>query len=221
MSMKIIRKNINFETKQEPGQPRAFWVTGSTEDIDRDGDRILSSGWQFENFLKNPVIPWAHMYNQPPVAKALDVRVIDKKLRLLIQFATAEEYAFADTIYRLYKGKYLNAFSVGFHPIRSERVERTVNGQKRAGYDFIENELWEVSACTVPSNPNALAEAKQKGIITPGEFEGLRTSGGSEGAGSLTKDEARLIARTCKEVMIEKIGKVVDRRIKYHLGTVD
>lgn len=219
--MKLIRKNINFETKQEPGQPRAFWVTGSTEDIDRDGDRILSSGWQFENFLKNPVIPWAHIYNQPPVAKALDVKVIDKKLRLHIQFATAEEYAFADTIYRLYKGKYLNAFSVGFHPIRSERVERTVNGQKRAGYDFIENELWEVSAVTVPSNPNALAEAKQKGVISPHEFEGLRTSGGSEGVGSLTRDDVILIGETCSRLIREKIRKSINDRLKYHLGIVD
>jgi len=221
MSMKIIRKNINFETKQDPGRPRAFWVTGSTEDIDRDGDRILSSGWHFENFLKNPVIPWAHMYQQPPVAKALDVKVIDKKLKLLIQFATAEEYAFADTIYRLYKGKYLNAFSVGFSSIRSERVERTINGQKRSGYDFIENELWEVSACTVPSNPNALAEAKQKGIITPGELEGLQTRGASSGTISLTKDETILIAKTCSRLVTEKIGKVIDRRLKYHLGIID
>lgn len=171
--VKSIRKDIAFTLKDAPGRDRAFWITASTEDIDRDGDRLMSDGWRLQNFMRNPVIPWAHKYDEPPVAKALSARVEDRRLKLLIQFATAEEYAFADTIYRLYKGGYLNAFSVGFSPIRSERVERNINGRKIWGRDFLEQELLEVSTVTIPSNPAALARAKAKGVISPCEFRDL------------------------------------------------
>ena len=215
------RKVIPFEIKEINEEERSFLAVGSTEDIDRDHDRILADGWDLANFKKNPVIPWAHRYMDPPVAQAVEVYVADGRLMFRPKFATREEYDFADTIYRLYKGKYLNAFLVGFHPIRSERVERTINGQKKSGYDFLENELWEVSACTVPSNPNALAEAKQKGVISPGEFEGLWTSGGSAGAGSLTKDEKDLFKKYIRVFIDKKIGKLIEKRFKYHLGIVD
>lgn len=173
--MELVKKDIQFETKAAGS--RSFWITASTEDVDRDGDRILSEGWHLENFKKNPVIPWAHKYDQPPVAKALQTKVQDKKLKLLIELASAEEYPFADTIYRLYNGKFLNAFSVGFNPMGRQRVERLVNGRKITGYDYLEAELWEVSACTVPSNPNALVSAKKKGVITAAEFKSIEQNG--------------------------------------------
>lgn len=206
--MKLIRKNIEFKS-EEASRSRSFWITASTEDVDRDGDRILSDGWRLGNFRKNPVIPWAHKYDQPPVAKALETKVENKKLRLLIKFATAEEYPFADTIYRLYKGKFLNAFSVGFNPIGRERVERLVNGRKITGYDYIETELWEVSACTVPSNPNALASAKAKGIITASEFKSLESSSAIQ----LDFNMAELAIR-CGDIFKKRIYKVVEDKIK-------
>lgn len=162
--MELIRKDFKVAIKDSSGDSRTLWIVASTEDIDRDGDRILSSGWRLENFLRNPVVPWAHQYNEPPVAKAEEVRIQNQKLIMLIKFALAEEYSFADTVFRLYKGGYLNAFSVGFKPIRDEPVERSINGVRVKGRDFLEQELWEVSACTIPSNPNALTLAKQKGV---------------------------------------------------------
>ena len=200
--MKLIQKNIQFKVGTASDDSRTFWVVGSTEDIDRDGDRILSEGWHLENFKKNPVIPWAHKYDQPPVAKALTTKIQDRKLKLLIQFATAQEYAFADKIYRLYKGNFLNAFSVGFNSIRSEKVERTVGGRRIRGRDYIEQELWEVSAVTVPSNPNALTAAKQKGVINRKEHDRLQLE--------------LMIRKTAEDVIRKKIGKVVNGMIEAH-----
>jgi len=200
--MNLVRKDIQFKIGEDQSRSRSFWVVGSTEDIDRDGDRMLTDGWHLENFLKNPVIPWAHKYDQPPVAKALTTKVQDKKLKFLIQFAKAEEYPFADTIYRLYKGKFLNAFSVGFNPIRSEIVERTVNGRKARGYDFIEQELWELSACTLPSNPNALTAAKRKGIINTREYNDLYLE--------------QLAGKIAEDVINKRIEAVIKKRLRYH-----
>lgn len=172
------RKIMPFNIKAINEGERSFLAVGSTEDIDRDGDRILSSGWDLANFRKNPVIPWAHRYADPPVAQAVDVYVSNNRLMFRPKFATKDEYAFADTIWKLYKGGFLRAFSVGFEPIRRERVDR---GKGRGGYDYFEQELWEISACTVPSNPNAIVAAKTKGVISERELnlfksiEGLKS----------------------------------------------
>jgi uncharacterized protein len=201
--MNLVKKNLHFKVGGISDESRAMWIIGSTEDVDRDGDRILSNGWLLDNFVKNPVIPWAHKYDKPPVAKALSVKVQDRKLKLLIKFASFQEYPFADTIFRLYKGQYLKSFSVGFNPIRYKPVERTINGVRTSGRDYIEQELWEVSACTIPSNPNALTAAKRKGIINPKDFMRISMEG-----------EIRAIA---EGLIQERIEKAVNRRVSYHL----
>jgi HK97 family phage prohead protease len=164
-------KAIPFEIKEINEEERSFLAVASTEDLDRDNDRIMSAGWDLDNFLKNPVVTWAHKYSDPPVARATEVKVENGRLMFRPKFATKDDYDFADTIYRLYKGGYLRSFSVGFMPKRFEIVDRGNKGQR--GYDFLEQELWEISACTVPSNPNALVAAKAKGIISDNEFNRL------------------------------------------------
>lgn len=161
-------KTLTFEIKEINEEERSFLAVASTEDLDRDNDRIMSDGWDLDNFMKNPVIPWSHRYGEPPVAQSVETFVKNKKLYIRPKFATYDEYPFADTIFKLYKGKYLRSFSVGFWPKRYEIVERSKNIR---GYDFLENELWEVSACTVPCNPNALVAAKAKGIISDDEIK--------------------------------------------------
>jgi len=169
--MSLTHKAIPFEIKEVDEEGRTFLAVASTEDEDRDGDRIMADGWNLENFRKNPVIPWVHRYSDPPVAQAVDVFVEGKKLMFRPKFASADEYPFADTIFKLYKGGFLRSFSVGFDPKRHEVVDR---GKGRRGYDFLEQELWEISAVTVPSNPNALVAAAKKGVINEDEAEAAR-----------------------------------------------
>lgn len=102
--MQLVHKVMDFEVSQVDEQARTFWAMASTGQLDRQGDVIEASGWQFDNFLKNPVIPWAHDYAAPPVAKARAVRVEAGRLLFQAQFPTAEEYAFAETIYKLNRG---------------------------------------------------------------------------------------------------------------------
>src|ERR1043165_1246225 len=67
-----------------------------------------------------------------------------------IQFAV-DENPMARVAYGLYKGGFLNAVSVGFIPIRGD------NGSQEKAYrrKFLEQELLEVSAVSIPANPNA------------------------------------------------------------------
>src|SRR4051812_16619520 len=54
--------------------PRAIDFIISTATPDRYGDTIAVNGWRLENFRKNPVVLWLHNNQQPPVAKASNVR---------------------------------------------------------------------------------------------------------------------------------------------------
>jgi phage head maturation protease len=107
-----------------------------------------------------------------------------------IQFAT-EANPIARIAYGLYKGKFLNAVSVGFVPLRwvnGEGKEYVTHGKEYgvpalAGSDpspieirksktenqyrrkYLEQELLEVSAVGLPANPNALALAYKSGAV--------------------------------------------------------
>jgi len=161
----MITKVLPFEVKEV--DRRVLEFVGSTEDKDRQGDVIMANGWQLKQYKKNPVFLWSHQYNEPPIGKAINVWAEDGKLKFHIKFAEKDEYEFADTIYRLYKGGYLRASSVGFLPLKSEPIEEAKDDEVIFGQPtrYLKQELLELSGCPVPANPNALAEAKAKGLI--------------------------------------------------------
>ncbi|KKL83419.1 hypothetical protein LCGC14_1974920 [marine sediment metagenome] len=162
---KLIRKVVNTEVKEV--SDRVLEFIGSTEAQDRDGEIIRAAGWELKNYKKNPVFMWAHDYRSPPIGKALSVKKGDGQLVLEIKFADAETYEFADTIYRLYKGGFLHAVSVGFMPLEW----KDGNSENGEGRTYTKQELLELSAVPVPSNPEALQQAVMDGVITAKEFD--------------------------------------------------
>jgi len=165
-------KDVTVTVKDSDDEKRRITFVASTEDVDRDNDTIRVDGWSWKNFLKNPVMPWGHNYSLPPVARIPKVWIEDKALMIEAEFPTVDtvgENSFEDKIYKMYRDKFLNTVSVGFNPTRYEWVERDKGAM---GIDFIEQELWEVSACTIPSNPNAvMVRAKDAGILTDDDIE--------------------------------------------------
>ena len=117
----------------------------SSEEEDRMGDVIKSTGWELENFKKNPVIQFAHQYNEPPVGIAKDIRVKDKKLIFTVVFHNITEKA--RQVGEMFEQGIMKAFSVGFIP-------KKINEDN---YHIIEKaELLEISAVPVPANAGAL-----------------------------------------------------------------
>lgn len=159
--MKKQLTTLRFEIKSIDEEERTFVAVASDASVDRHGEVIEQDGWDLTPFKGNPVVPWGHKYDEPPVAVATEIGVVDGKLMFKPKFATADEYPFADTIWKLYKGGYLRAFSVGFIPKEME------------GDTFIKQELLEISAVTVPSNPNALVLAYKEGVIDDSERKSL------------------------------------------------
>ena len=186
----MIRKLMPVEVK-EVGD-RTLEMAGSTEDKDRMGDIIRASGWKTKSFKKNPVFMWVHDYSLPPIGRANKVWV-DKetqKLMFNIEFASTEIYEFADTIYKLYKGGFLHATSVGFIPLDWEGKNEENQYPEREGNVFTSQELLELSAVPVPANANALVSAREQGLITVKEFDAFHLAlGGATPEGTVTKPE--------------------------------
>ncbi len=156
-----LTKFVIPERKIDEGK-RQITFTISTGGRDRDGDIIEQSGWSLTEYQKNPVVLWAHDGRQPPIARAESVAVEGGRLISVARFAKREEYEFADTVFRLYTGGFLNATSVGFEPQELELIEGEEPGD--IGFRFLRQKLLEYSAVPIPSNPEALVVARSAGI---------------------------------------------------------
>jgi len=133
----------------------------STADVDRDNDTIEVAGWDLKSFKKNPVVLFGHDHGGLPVAKAPNVKIEDGKLVSgPTQFPEKGTFPFADTVFEMLKQGFLNSVSAGFIAKDSHMNE------ERGGVDFLKQELIEFSVVPVPSNPNALVQARSKGIDT-------------------------------------------------------
>jgi len=147
---------------------RTITVTASTETVDRYGDIVRIAGINCENYMKNPVVLWAHDANLLPIGKAVDIQKTggaNPQLLITIQFATAAENPEAEKVFQSYKGGYLNAVSIGFLP---KQYEMRIEDGLVCGLDFLASELLELSCVPVPANPEALAKG-----MTPADLKAL------------------------------------------------
>lgn len=174
---------LNTTVKAIDESSRVLRFIGSTPTPDRSEDVIELAGWKLDNYLKNPIMLWAHRADMPPIAKARSVYV-DERAKALVfdmEFPTIEQLSsdpanpsehalFVDTIYRMYKAGLMNAVSVGFRGIEAAyRDDQKDKPQYARGTRFAKQELLELSAVPVPANPEALVTARSiSGINTKG-----------------------------------------------------
>lgn len=153
----------------EPAETgRVIRYVFSDEAVARDGHTIAAGGWDLANYSGNPVFLWAHDGTSPPIGRVFDIETVGNRLMGSVEYADAETYPFADTIYRLAKGKFLNAVSVSWLPLS---WKYTTDRNRPGGIDFTRTELLEVSQVPVPSLPSALATARAAGIDTAPLYE--------------------------------------------------
>lgn len=159
----VLRKGHAGAIKLIPGESEdrdvEFVISSSAQD--RDFDTIDVDGWELDDYLKNPVVLWAHFGTQPPIGQALSVDKKGKKLRSVARFMPKGMYAFADMIFDMVVNRFLRATSVGFLPTEFRAAE---DESRPWGFDFLKQILLEYSIVPVPSNPEALQGAKSFGI---------------------------------------------------------
>lgn len=129
----------------------------SVEVVDRHGEIVDIQSLSFDDFLSNPVLQPFHDYSQMPVGKIIKIwkGVKDGKptLEATVKFAV-EEYEYAKTMFNLYKGGFMNAFSIGF------TVGRFETNADTGIVTLMDCKLLELSCVAIPANQLALAKAK-------------------------------------------------------------
>lgn len=155
----LLRKQYAATIEKAAGDRQLAFVI-STAEVDRDGDTINADGWELGNYLKNPVVLWAHRYSEPPIARSVQITPGGGRLRSVAEFTPEDLYPFGFMVYRLFSEGFLSAVSVGFSATEWSYNE----GRGRGSMDFLRQELLEYSAVPVPANASALIEARSKGI---------------------------------------------------------
>jgi HK97 family phage prohead protease len=169
----VIRKTFPAQVKKlADGQ---YEFIASTEEMDRDGEVIEARGWDLKNYLKNPVVLYAHDYRSLPIGKATSVKVKDGKLVSHIEFSPPDVNEFGDAVRRLVDWGALSAVSVGFIPKEWQDGKDDSKG-KEPKRRYTKQELLEQSIVPVPSNPNALNQAREADVITAKEFTALTSA---------------------------------------------
>lgn len=159
MDDKLVRKTYEASETKFLDDSRSLLVKISTGTPDRSKDVVVPDGVNLTNYLKNPVVALAHKYDGLAIAKTEEIKVVDNGIVAKVTFPDKEIYPLADTVYELYKGGFMNAWSIGFMPLEVEDIEG-------GGREFKKWELLEYSAVLVPDNPEALTLLRSKGFKT-------------------------------------------------------
>jgi len=160
-------------------EPATLDFVASTATLDRYHEVIEPAGWRLDSYRRNPVFQNAHNYGDIlfTLGKALatEVRAVNggQALCQRIQFAV-EVNPVARIAYGLYKGRFLNAVSVGFIPLRWEDPPSPCGSGAASPAPrrrYLEQELLEVSAVAIPANPDALALGVKSGAVSKNDLE--------------------------------------------------
>lgn len=164
LSSERVVKHFTFEAKAVDDEKYIVEGVFSTPAEDRHGEIVMQEGWLLEDYLKNPVVLWSHDNYQFPLAQMVSIGFENGSLVGKMKFAV-DEYDVAATAFKLMKGKFLRAFSVGFINNIYE-VENDTDVVK-----LMENILLEVSVVNVPANQEALAKIKTIDMLKGAEMD--------------------------------------------------
>lgn len=156
--------HVSPRTMKLAADPAALTLQAviSTAEVDRAGDVIVPAGLRnIDEYLRNPVVLWAHQRTLPPIGTCLALEVQGDCVVAQTRFARG--LAFAEELFRLYEQGVLRGWSIGFVPLRARRLPAAESG--RRGLRVEEWDLLEYSAVPVPENPGALTLAIQKGMV--------------------------------------------------------
>lgn len=160
-----------IERAANDASARTATFVASDETVDRYGDIIRVSGWQLDNFRKNATLLYGHQSDSLPLGRVPMVGVEGKRLIAHVEFNDAGVSSFCDAAWAMLQSGALNAVSVGFLPLAPPAPIINSDGQW-TGYEYLAQDLLELSVVTVPANPNAIQIAKSFGL-TPNDMRRL------------------------------------------------
>jgi HK97 family phage prohead protease len=137
-----------------------FPWTFSTFDLDRYAERIDPAGWDFANYVENPVVEWAHRYDIPAIGRGENLFADEKGLHGSVVFNAKDYDPFGWAIGERVRAGVIRAGSVGFRVLEIE-IPSKEEGKDGTSLVFRKQELLEFSICNVPANPYALMKTEE------------------------------------------------------------
>ena len=138
----------------------------SSAGVKRDGLNIDQSKWRLDNYQRNPVVLLSHDYTQPPIGTA-EAYVDEGRLMARVKFDTDER---SQAIAGKYERGVMQSVSVGWNDVGDD-------GQRARGDKVTAHELLDISAVSVPGDPDALAARMLRALRTVEVDEGVATGG--------------------------------------------
>lgn len=148
-----------IEPDPEDAQLKGVDITASDETVDRYGDVIVADGWRLENYARNPVVLVDHNYRVESIVGVGEPRIKGKKLKIRITDDESPENEKAAAVIRLRAQGFLRAVSVGFQPMKWEKI-LDKDGNWKGSFRYTEQDLLELSWVAVPANPSATLGAE-------------------------------------------------------------
>lgn len=153
-------------------------IAYSASGIDRDGDTVKQKGIDLKNFRKNPVVLYAHGHGfstdtQMPIGRSSKLYRSEEQSRSVDSFVDADMPIvgpLAEATFRMltHPKRFLRAASMGFRPKSWEKVDEEAEPDRVRQFwfplDFTAVEKLEHSIVPIPSQPDALTDAKSSGI---------------------------------------------------------
>jgi HK97 family phage prohead protease len=194
----------------------------TTDTPDRDGDIIEPEGWNLSEFLKNPVVLFAHRHDEPPIARSLEIQKAAHGLEALTQFPPKGVNSLADTAFELNRLGYLRSWSVGFVP-KKTRMRFDQDG-KFLGTAYEEQTLLEYSSVPIPANSDAVNLAISKGLVTEEDLERLGWNRDPEASAAGRKKPAtelrKALLHESTVFSIELQGQQLASRLRSEIGLI-
>jgi hypothetical protein len=170
----VVRKGYLKESqlKISDDDERTILADISTQDVDSDGDIVLSKGCDLNRYLKNPIITINHSYiTQDIVGSAKQIEVLDDRIRCKIKLNDTDS---ALNLWKQVRAGDIRGNSIGF-VIKEAVIKGTkefdtiqkmynlkTNDAKRIITKFL---LIENSIVALPANPDALnVEVSKKSL---------------------------------------------------------
>ncbi|MBW1710543.1 MAG: hypothetical protein JRG97_12935 [Deltaproteobacteria bacterium] len=187
--LELIRKACAASLAKEAvnNEERSIISVISTGDVDRDGDVLRPDGMDDSAFRRHPIVLFGHIYRELPIGRNEWIRVLGKKIIAKTIYAPGDINPLAEKIFRFRQQGFPLAQSIGF--IAVEAVWADEDGFQTELDDVVSRgwvrkdqrkmvrriikkwTLYEYSDVVVPANPEALALAVSKGLVTTSEAD--------------------------------------------------
>jgi phage head maturation protease len=175
-----LTKAFSADVTAKEGE-RAVTARITSAAVDREGEVLIPQGMNAKEFEKNPVVFLGHDYYTLPVGKVTNLKRSDSDWTAKVVFAertanhpTGSEWV-PDTLLSLFQQGVLKGFSVGFmvkesRPATDKDVTAFGPGVRRVISKW---SLLELSVAPLPCNPDAVALAVSKGMLSPDTAKGV------------------------------------------------